>query len=71
MTGRSSGEASEKSFPLASDFLVELSTATLDKTTLKRTETPKAIICTSAIEKSVLGKSKTFSERDGKNALVW
>ena len=39
--------------------------ATLDKTTLKRTESQKTIICTSAIEKSILGKSKTFSEKLG------
>ena len=63
MTGRSSGKVSGKSFPLASDFLVELLMATLDKTTLKRTETPKTIIYTSTIEKSILGKSKTFSEK--------
>jgi hypothetical protein len=64
MTGRSSGKVSGKSQSLASDFLVELLMATLDKTTLKRTKSPKAIIYTSAIEKSVLGKSKTFSEKD-------
>ena len=65
MTGRSSGEAPRKFFPLASDFLVELLMATLDKTTLKRTKSPKAIIYTSAIEKSILGKSKTFSKKVG------
>lgn len=40
--------------------------ATLDKTTLKRTESQKTIIYTSATEKSILGKSKTFSKRLGK-----
>lgn len=65
MAGRSSGEAIGKSQSLASDFLVELSTSTLDKTTLKRTESPKTIIYTSAIEKSILGKSKTFSKKVG------
>ena len=71
MTGRSSGKALGKSHPLASDFLVELLTSTLDKTVLKRTKSPKTIICTITIEKSVFEKTKTFSKRDGKNALVW
>lgn len=71
MTGRSSGKATGKSHPLASDFLVELPTSTLDKTTLKRTKSPKTIIYTLNGGKSVFEKSKTFSKRDGENALVW